>query len=137
MLVLTSRLHDKVVFPDFNTSIEVVALQNGSVRLGVDAPEHVRVLRDGLPDRVREWGTEEPTLHQINGLLEKRLEIARHGLDELRQHLRNGKTEAAECVLDKIDEDLLMLRRRVRREVEQMMRSAREENDNPTVCRSR
>jgi len=137
MLVLTTRLHDKLIFPDFGASVEVVGLPSGAVRLGIDAPEHVRVLRDALPDRLREWGADEPTLHQINGLMEKRLEITRQGLDELRQHLQNGDTEDAEAVLDKIDEDLLLLRRRVRREVEQLMRSSREQNERPAVCRSR
>jgi carbon storage regulator CsrA len=136
MLVLTSRLHDKVVFPDFDASVEVVALQSGTVRLGIDAPEHVRVLRDSLPDRATEWG-DEPTLHQINRLMEKRLEIARQGLDELRQHLQGGRTDDAQQVLEKIDEDLHLLRRRVRREVEQMMRTARQECEGKVVCRSR
>jgi len=137
MLVLSSRLHDKISFPDFAAIIEVVACQANGVRLGIDAPEHVRVLRDALPDRAAEWGSDkQTTLHQLNRMVEKRLEITRQGLDELRQHLQGGRPEDAEAVLEKIDEDLHMLRRRVRREVEEMMQSARAEPA-PAVCRSR
>jgi sRNA-binding carbon storage regulator CsrA len=135
MLVISSRQHDKISFPDFNTLIEVVALQGGTVRLGIEAPEQVRVLRDGLPDR-SEWGSEQPaTLHQLNRLVEKRLEITRQGIEELRGHLLVGRTEDAEAVLEKIDEDLHLLRRRVRREVEEMMQAAREEK--APLCRQR
>jgi len=136
MLVLSTRLHDKLTFPDFNTSVEVVALQNGSVRLGIDSPEHIRVLRDGLTDRACEWGSEEPTLNQLNKLMEKRLEITRQGLEELRLHLHNGETTDAEQILEKIDEDLLMLRRRVRREVESLMTVLREDAER-SVCGTR
>jgi len=136
MLVLSTRLHDKISFPDFDTIIELVELQGNALRLGIDAPKNVRVLRDALPDRAGDRAGDGTTLHQLNRLVEKRLEITRQGLDELRQHLRNGETADAEAILDKIDEDLLMLRRRVRREVEGMMQDAREKSG-PAVCRSR
>jgi sRNA-binding carbon storage regulator CsrA len=133
MIILSSRLHDKIGFPDFDTTIEIVALQSGTVRLGIDAPEQVRVLRDSLPERN---GGEAATLHQLNKLVEKRLEITRQGLDELRKNLAQGLNENAEAILERIDEDLHLLRRRVRREVEQMMQSERD-GKAPTVCRTR
>ena len=133
MIVLSSRQHDKIAFPDFDTTVEIVALQSGTVRLGIDAPENVRVLRDNLPERN---GGQAATLHQLNKLVEKRLEITRQGLDELRQHLAQGLSENAEAILERIDEDLLLLRRRVRRELEQMMQSERD-GKAPSICRSR
>jgi sRNA-binding carbon storage regulator CsrA len=133
MIVLSSRLHDKIGFPDFDTTIEIVALQSGTVRLGIDAPEQVRVLRDSLPERN---GGEAATLHQLNKLVEKRLEITRQGLDELRRYLEQGLNENAEVILERIDEDLHLLRRRVRRELEQMMQSERD-GKAPSICRSR
>jgi carbon storage regulator CsrA len=123
MLVLSSRVHEKIVLPGLHTSIEVVAIQPGSVRLGIEAPEEVRILRQALPDRVAEWGPDPaaeeqpPTLLQISQLLDRRLEIAHKGLEELRNRLRRGD-EDAEIILDKLDEDLHLLRRRLVREVE-------------------
>jgi carbon storage regulator CsrA len=128
MLVLSSRLHEKIHLPDLHTTIEVVAIQSGAVRLGIEAPEDVRVLRQGIPDRVAEWGpapttsrateAEVPALQQVRRLVDRRLEITRVGIDELRRLLAGGRTSDAEAVLEKIDEDLRMLGRRLRREVD-------------------
>jgi carbon storage regulator CsrA len=124
MLVLSTRLNEKVLLPEAQTTIEVVAIQAGTVRLGISAPEEIRVLREGIPDRVAEWGPEPatadegPTLHAIKRLLDKRLEIAREGLSEARQCLRAGQEEDARVLLEKVDEDLHLLRRRLRREIE-------------------
>jgi carbon storage regulator CsrA len=141
MLVLSSRIHDKIILPDFGTAIEVVSIQPGSVRLGIDAPADVRVLREGIPDRVAEWGApaegEAPTLLQVKNLMDRRLEIARRGLDELRRHLECGRTEDAETVLEKLDEDLHLLRRRVRREVEKAVVAAGQREVPEPIVRSR
>ena len=123
MLVLSSRVREKIVFPGFRTAIQVVAVQAGMVRLGIDAPEEVRVLREPLPDREAEWGPppeafSEPTPLRLNQLVDRRLEIARRGLLELRQRLRAGHAEDAETILAKLDEDLHLLGRRVYREAE-------------------
>jgi carbon storage regulator CsrA len=123
MLVLSARINDTILLPDFHTSIEVVAIQSGTVRLGFIAPDDVRVLREGLPDRVAEWGErgpagEESALAALKRLLDKRLEIARKGIDQAHSCLRRGQEEDARMLLEKVDEDLHLLRRRVRREIE-------------------
>jgi carbon storage regulator CsrA len=123
MLVLSARISDKILLPDLHASIEVVAIQSGTIRLGISAPDDLRVLREGLPDRVAEWGApepagEEPTLAALKRLLDKRLEIARKGIDQANQCLRRGQEEDARVLLEKVDEDLHLLRRRVRREIE-------------------
>ena len=138
MLVLSGRLHDKIVFPGFHTSVEVVSIQSGTVRLGVEAPEEVRVLRHTVPDREAEWGpapeaaAQAPTLVQLNQLVDRRLAVAHRGLTELYRHLRSGRLEEAETILDKLHEDLHLLQRRVRREVEKaapLSPSSREASD--------
>jgi carbon storage regulator CsrA len=123
MLVLTSRLHEKIMMPENRTTIEVVAIQPGAVRLGIDAPPDVRILREAIPDRVAEWGPEDapassPSMQQVNQLIQKRLEIARHAVSEIRTHLRGDDHEDVQVLLERLDEDLRLLRRRVRREVE-------------------
>ena len=59
-----------------------------------------------------------PTLPAIEQMLEKRLEIARTGIHEAQQLLDDGHEDDARIVLEKVDEDLHLLRRRVRREFE-------------------
>ena len=61
-----------------------------------------------------------PTIPALERMLEKRLEIARTGIHEAQQLLHDGNEEDARIVLEKVDEDLHLLRRRVRREFEQV-----------------
>src|SRR5262249_45209799 len=123
MLVLSARPSEKILLPDARASIEVVAIQSNTVRLGISAPEDVRILREGLPDRVAEWGLPEGAedaslLTALQRLLAKRLETAGEGINQARQSLRRGQEEDARMLLEKVDEDLHLLRRRVRREIE-------------------
>ena len=126
MLVLSRRLNEKILFPGFETAVQVLGIRPGTVRLGIEAPDEVRVLREEVPDRLAEWGPDPeaeftegpPTLVRLNQLLKKRLEIARLGLSELFAHLSAGHDEDANDTLARLDEDLAMLRRRVQREVE-------------------
>lgn len=123
MLVLTRRPHETIVFPAFHTSVRVVSVQPNAVRLGVEAPAEVRVLTGeaaerGLRPTSGSSVGEPPTLLQLDRLVQKRLEIARLGLTELRSRVDAGQDADAEILLNKIDEDLDLLQRRVRREVE-------------------
>lgn len=123
MLVLSRRLNEKLLFPGLQTSIQIIGIKPGLVRLGIDAPEEVRVLREEVPDRQAEWGL-PPTgpgawpldLAQINQMLNRRLEIARRGLNQARQ-LAGSQPEDASELLEKVNEDLCMLQRRLRLEV--------------------
>jgi carbon storage regulator CsrA len=46
MLVLSRRVHERILIPVIHASIEVVGIQGGTVRLGFDAPAEVKVLRE-------------------------------------------------------------------------------------------
>lgn len=45
MLVLSRRVEDSLVFPDLGITVEVLNMKGKSVRLGVDAPVEIKVLR--------------------------------------------------------------------------------------------
>ena len=51
MLVLSRRLNEKVVLPGLGVTVQVVSVKPGVVRLGIDAPPQVRVLRAELLGR--------------------------------------------------------------------------------------
>ncbi len=56
MLVLTRKLMEKLYIGD-DVCVTVVRLEGGQVRLGIDAPRDVAVVRaELLPDRGREAG---------------------------------------------------------------------------------
>lgn len=122
MQLFSTRPNDKVHLPDIEATIEVVAVQAGTVRLGISAPEGLRVVREGVSDRQPTWspevGEDTVSLSDIQRLMDKRLEIAREGLNEARQHLRAGQEADARLIIEKVDEDLHLLRRRLRREFE-------------------
>ena len=48
MLVLSRRPDEKIVFPESNITVQVVAVKGDKVRLGIEAPPHVTVLRAEL-----------------------------------------------------------------------------------------
>ncbi|HMP01347.1 MAG TPA: carbon storage regulator [Gemmatales bacterium] len=51
MLVLSRRPKEKIVFPTLGVSLTVVDVKGNTVRLGIDAPGEVPVLRDELLPR--------------------------------------------------------------------------------------
>jgi hypothetical protein len=69
-------------------------------------------------DRVHETNSVPALLVRFNQLVDRRLGIARMGLEDVRKHLVAGQTDDAEMILGKVDEDLLMLRQRLGREIE-------------------
>jgi carbon storage regulator len=69
VLVLTRRLNERILLPDLGVAIGVVALKPSLVRLGIEAPSHVTVLREevhrrALPpsDRGGRLSSPEPSL---------------------------------------------------------------------------
>jgi hypothetical protein len=64
-------------------------------------------------DRVHEANTFATPLLQFKQLVDRRLTIAGKGLAEARQYLAAGQARDADIILEKIDEDLYLLRRRL------------------------
>jgi carbon storage regulator CsrA len=140
MLVLTRRINERLLFPGLHTTIQVVSIKPGLVRLGIDAPEEVRVLREEVPDRVAQWGPppeEEQcpsvNLVQLNQMLNRRLEIVRKGLTEA-QELAVRQPEDASRLLARVEEDLCLLQRRLRAEVEKIGPLVRPETEEEFRC---
>ncbi len=126
MLVLTRRLNERIVLPELHTTIQVVALTPNQVRIGIDAPAEVRILREEVPDHLAGWQNEHEasldplsplSLIQLSQLLQKRLEVARLGLQSAREQIQTGDLTEASDTLDHLEEDLQLLRSRVQKEV--------------------
>ncbi len=52
MLVLSRKLGERIVVPDINLTLTVVAIEGNSVRLGITAPNQIGVYREELWNRV-------------------------------------------------------------------------------------
>ena len=53
MLVLARKLDESIVIGD-NIVVKIVAVENGVVKLGIDAPRDVSIIRDELIQEVKE-----------------------------------------------------------------------------------
>src|SRR5437588_11810945 len=84
MLVLSRRPNQKIVFPGMNTTVQVVSVKPGVVRLGIEAPRDVTVLREEVED-----GTTEVEDGTTEGGLSKDTDPGLSRLRELNHFLRN------------------------------------------------
>ncbi len=50
MLVLSRHLGEKIVLPSLDVTIQVVALKSGVVRIGIEAPPDISIVREELLD---------------------------------------------------------------------------------------
>jgi carbon storage regulator CsrA len=144
MLVLSRRLNEKVLFPGFNTSVQILDFKGGKARLGIEAPKSVTVLREELQkgpmsmpraadfaEFIRDDAPEQPVsmpsaddalqakIRQMNHLLRNRLNVAGIGLALLTRQLQAGLLQDGQATLDKIYEDFELLRERLEIEVEE------------------
>ena len=105
MLVLSRKLHEKIVLPTLKVAVQVVGIKGGAVRLGIQAPREVTVLREEIPDRAAEWAEQasrpaappapEPQAIKFWQPLYQRLKSAGVRLGLLRLQLDTGLTEEA------------------------------------------
>jgi carbon storage regulator CsrA len=126
VLVLSRRTNEKVLFPSINTAVQVVSIKGGAVRLGIEAPPEVTILRAELQDQAAERGgatpLAEPAESRLRGLrhmLRNRLNVTTVGLGLLRQQARAGLSDEMERTIAKIEEEMQKLRQRLESEAAQ------------------
>jgi carbon storage regulator CsrA len=131
MLVLSRRPNEKILFPTLNTAVQVVAIKPGVVRLGIEAPPEVPVLRGELQARHAECRSPEaqpcepakpkegqsplsrPEFRELRHLLRNRLNIASIGLAVLSRQLQTDQSRDAELTLARINEEFQFLLRQL------------------------
>jgi carbon storage regulator len=115
MLVLSRRLDEKILLPTVPAVIKVISSQAGLVRLGIEAPSHVPILREELcrHDRpLAPTGQAEDPVPNLRHEVRNRLNNLILGLTLLRMQL-------ADCgpvirnTLEGMEEEMQALRRAV------------------------
>ncbi|HZL89269.1 MAG TPA: response regulator [Pirellulaceae bacterium] len=113
MLVVSRRPNDRIVFPKLGITVHVVRVDGKSVRLGIDAPRDVRVLRHEIADKIHE----DPCEPESSSAAERRHEIrnrlntAMLALHLVKQklHLGLGTSTDLEPVIDQVIRELYAL----------------------------
>ncbi len=118
MLVLSRKLHEKVLLPGIDAAIEVVGVKGNTVRLGIQAPPDVVVLREELrgaaPARSEAARTgdagADARLRELHHFLNNRLNGMALGLALLRKQQQLGLTDQTGATIDKIEREITTLR---------------------------
>ncbi len=93
MLVLSRRKNQKLVFPTLGVAVEVVEISGKTVRLGVDAPREIRVIRDEL----KSYDLPQDKASQDE--LQAKLDAANLAVHLAQNQLQSGLNEYAEEAL--------------------------------------
>ncbi len=91
MLVLSRRLNEKLLIPCIRSAIQVLSIQGGQVRLGIDAPPEIAVFREEIykcdpQESSSDKGAAAPR-DRIAALLRNRLARLALGLDRLQRQM--------------------------------------------------
>jgi carbon storage regulator CsrA len=100
MLVLSRGPTEKIVFPNLDITVEILRIAGNRVRVGIDAPKDICVLRQEIADQ--QSGTGAPTgTSRSSHELRNRLNTANLALHLLERQLDAGLTEEAKTTLQK------------------------------------
>jgi carbon storage regulator CsrA len=100
MLVLSRGPTDKIIFPNLDITVEILRIKGNKVRLGIDAPKDIHVLRHELVDEQSGTGAATRTSHWSHAF-RNRLNTANLALHVLQRQLEAGLEEEAEETLKK------------------------------------
>lgn len=113
MLVLTRRADQKIVFPTVGITIDVLRIKGNVVKIGIEAPSDVQVLRHeiagDLPPAAPAKTERPPVSGDERHTLRNRLNAATLALHLLRRQLDTGHFDDAESTLVKIVDEFGIL----------------------------
>jgi carbon storage regulator CsrA len=98
MLVLSRGPSDKIVFPNLDITVEILRIAGNRVRVGIDAPKNIRVLRHEIADQPFNTGDSTQTSY-LSHEFRNRLHTANLALHLLQRQWDAGLAEDAETTL--------------------------------------
>ena len=101
MLVLSRRLNEKLLIPSIRTAVQVLSIQGGQVRLGVDAPPDVAVFREEIYQGGAKGAAAAPS-DRVRGALRGRLDGLALDMDRLQRQVRGQLTAATRAEWDRL-----------------------------------
>jgi carbon storage regulator CsrA len=122
MLVLSRRTYEKIVLPEVQTTVQVVAIRGGTVRLGFEAPPELRVFREEVWERTgkERAGSRSPSGNGaghdgagLRELMDRWRTVADAGLSLLRQRVGAGSANELADIVDTLAQELGLFRRQM------------------------
>jgi carbon storage regulator CsrA len=116
MLVLSRRPKEKILFPSIHTEIEILGMKNGQVRLGIEAPPEISVIREELAGNTEsdcgenQAGGDPDATREARHQIRNRLNDAGLMLAVLRGQIKRGDWERAEQTMAKLEEDFRLFK---------------------------
>ena len=104
MLVLSRKKNESIDFPNLGISVEILRVEGKTVRVGVEAPRDIRVLRGELTELAEGSDSAaalEQSAREERHELRNRLNTANLALHLLQKQLEAGQLSQAETTLGK------------------------------------
>jgi len=76
MLVLSRKENSKIVLPELGITIEVLKIKGATVKIGVDAPRSVRVVRQELLDQTEKQRSNKVAKLKRHDLIQEPKQLA-------------------------------------------------------------
>jgi carbon storage regulator CsrA len=106
MLVISRRPEERIVFPTLGVTLQIVRVKNNVVRVGIEAPPEVRVLREELVDKPPAQVPAAPRPAGLPHAQRNKLNKATLLLHLLQRQLESSCRGAAQQTLAKVIEAL-------------------------------
>jgi len=107
MLVLSRGRNDQVVFPSLGITVEILRVEGKNVRLGIDAPKSVPIVRGEIVETRQEpAAAAQPPAAGLSHEMRNRLQKATLGLRMLQRLLDAGNADDAEPTIFRIFNEL-------------------------------
>jgi carbon storage regulator len=111
MLVLSRRTSEKILLPSLDVTVQVVSIRPGQVRIGIEAPPNVQVLRAEIAHQYPPSAGLPPVVPSniISPELANQFQAAHAGVAMLRRQIAAGLTDDIRATLDRLDQELTRL----------------------------
>lgn len=113
MLVLSRRPGEKILFPSLGVSVEVLRSRGAVVRLGIEAPTEIPIIRGEIADSQDANGAPRSLSAVQRHDLRNQLNQLTLKLELLRMQLEAGKADEPDRMLSEAISDLSALERRI------------------------
>lgn len=116
MLVLSRKLHQKILLPDIKATLQIVGIKPGMVRIGFEGPDNVSIFREEIFDPEKWQNDQQQREQDLQAMTRRlmhevrnRLNASAIGLVLLKQQFERGMLEAIPKTIERIEQEITQL----------------------------